>query len=75
MADFEKVKSTRYVLSKALVLFAISIATVILAFASGASAVGMFFIMVSIACLGSGAGCIMNTPCPTSEANNCDLKR
>ncbi len=75
MAEYERVKSTRYVLTKALTLFAISIATTALAFASGATALGMILIMVSIATLGSGAGCIMNTPCPTSMENTCDLKR
>jgi hypothetical protein len=75
MADYERVKSPRFVLTKAFILFAISVATVILAFASGATAIGMVFIMVSIVCLGSGAGCIMNTPCPTSGENSCDLNR
>ncbi len=69
MADYERTKSARYVLTKALALFAVSIATTVLAFNSGASAVGMVFIMISIATLGSGAGCIMNTPCPTSQEN------
>lgn len=75
MAEYERTKSTRYVLGKAFVLFLISIVTVVLAFTSGATAIGMVFIMVSIACLGSGAGCIMNTPCPTSGENSCELKR
>ena len=70
MADYERVKPVRYVLTKAFTLFAISIATTVLAFNSGATAVGMIFIMISIATLGSGAGCIMNTPCPTSMEND-----
>lgn len=75
MAEYERIKSPRYVFGKAFVLFVISIVTVISAFMVGATAVGMVFIMVSITCLGLGAGCIMNTPCPTSGENTCDITR
>ena len=75
MADIQNIKTPRYVLTKAVVLFAISIVAVVIAFMSNASAAGMVFIMIAIACLGSGAGCIMNTPCPTSGENSCDMKR
>ncbi|MFY9261361.1 MAG: hypothetical protein WAO71_12745 [Gallionella sp.] len=51
------------------ILFAVSFAMVILAFSSGASALGMVFIVIAIGSLGFGAGCLMNSPCETSGLN------
>ena len=46
------------------ILFAISIVTIVLAFYSGPSFIGMFFAVVSIASFGYGLGSLMNSPPP-----------
>ncbi|MDD2774628.1 MAG: hypothetical protein PHU06_01595 [Gallionella sp.] len=65
----EQIKSRKTVLSRATIMFAVSFASVILAFSSGASAIGMVFIVVAIGSLGFGAGCLMNSPCAIAHEN------
>lgn len=65
----EQIQSKNAVRSKSMVFFVIALVAVVLAFSSGASALGMIFIVVAIGSFGFGAGCLMNSPCGIAHAD------
>ena len=62
----EQIKSQK---AASTMFFIIAVIAVVLAFSSGASFLGMIFIIIAIASLGYGAGRLMNSPCETSGLN------